>query len=517
MSDQKTRQPNVNLKSKKRYFERSLRKEQRLKMYNSSGKLSKELPNTKIAPDRRYFGNTRTITQEEMATFQNAYKEIKRDPYQVVLKAQKLPKSLVHDEQEKNKYDLLKSESFKETFGKKAQRRKPVINTYDLKTLVEQAQEQNENFEISKTQITSVDDNKDIEMGQTKRILGEVYKVIDSSDVIIEVLDARDPLGTRSRRLEEFMAKETPHKHLIFLINKCDLVPKWVVEKAVRRLSRERPTLAFRASTENNAFGIDQLIALLRQFQILHKDHAHLCVGLVGYPNVGKSSVINALRREKVCPVAPVPGETKVWRYVALTKKIYLIDCPGHVYPEDITDAERILRSVTRTERIVEPEHYISYIVDVVRPEYITRTYGIETFDGPDDLLDKMAKRHGRLLKGGKPDLHDAAIKLIRDFQRGKIPWFVLVHSKDIDNPLQRRIDVKVTHADLNQVVRSLEFVPDDEVPKDDEDEAVVEEEFVKMEKEACGKLKDLVKEAEENQSSDENEGEAEIPQPKEQ
>ncbi len=50
---------------------------------------------------------------------------------------------------------------------------------------------------------------------------------------------------------------------------------------------------------------------------------------MIGYPNVGKSSVINALRSKKVCNVAPIAGETKVWQYITLMKKIYLIDCPG--------------------------------------------------------------------------------------------------------------------------------------------------------------------------------------------
>jgi nuclear GTP-binding protein len=50
---------------------------------------------------------------------------------------------------------------------------------------------------------------------------------------------------------------------------------------------------------------------------------------MIGYPNVGKSSVINALRSKKVCNVAPIAGETKVWQYITLMKRIYLIDCPG--------------------------------------------------------------------------------------------------------------------------------------------------------------------------------------------
>lgn len=52
-------------------------------------------------------------------------------------------------------------------------------------------------------------------------------QVIDSSDVVVQVLDARDPMGTRSPHIETYLKKEKPWKHLIFVLNKCDLVPTW--------------------------------------------------------------------------------------------------------------------------------------------------------------------------------------------------------------------------------------------------------------------------------------------------
>lgn len=64
--------------------------------------------------------------------------------------------------------------------------------------------------------------------GQSRRIWGELYKVIDSSDVVIHVLDVRDPMGTRCRSVEKHIKEEKPHKHLVFLLNKVDLVPTWV-------------------------------------------------------------------------------------------------------------------------------------------------------------------------------------------------------------------------------------------------------------------------------------------------
>jgi len=158
--------------------------------------------------------------------------------------------------------------------------------------------------------------------------------------------------------VEEHLKKNHPNKHLVFVLNKCDLIPTSLTQKWVKYLSKSYPTLAFQASLKN-AFGKGSLIQLLKQFDNLHKERQSISVGFIGYPNVGKSSVINALKKKAVCKVAPIPGETKVWQYITLTKRIYLIDCPGIVYDSGETETDKVLKGVVRPERIPDPENYI--------------------------------------------------------------------------------------------------------------------------------------------------------------
>jgi nuclear GTP-binding protein len=78
--------------------------------------------------------------------------------------------------------------------------------------------------------------SKLFDKGMSKRIWEELYKVIDSSDVLIYVLDARNPNGTRSKFLEDYLKNNCPNKHLVFVMNKCDLIPTNVTQKWVKYL-----------------------------------------------------------------------------------------------------------------------------------------------------------------------------------------------------------------------------------------------------------------------------------------
>lgn len=75
--------------------------------------------------------------------------------------------------------------------------------------------------------------------------------------------------------------------------------------------------------------------------------------------------------------VAPIAGETKVWQYITLMRRIYLIDCPGVVNPSAETDAEKILKGVVRVELVNGPEDYVGHVLDRVKKEYIQKTYKV--------------------------------------------------------------------------------------------------------------------------------------------
>ena len=141
--------------------------------------------------------------------------------------------------------------------------------------------------------------------------------------------------------------------------------------------------------------------------------------------------MINTLISKKSCKVAPIPGETKIWQYVSLFKRVSLIDSPGVVVnTAGDTEVDSVLKGVVSSERLTNPEDFMDPILEKVKREYVASQYkipkeGEETWKDTTDLLEIIAKRHGRLLKGGEPCIRSAAIMIINDFQRGRLPHYV--------------------------------------------------------------------------------------------
>jgi len=458
----------------------------------------------RIAPDRRWFGNTRVVTSTDLDKFREEMSEKVADPYSVVLRRKKLPMGLLRDAADLSSRGkglgagLLASEPFDQAFGSKSRRKRvkldqmlvartskydddektkkkvgdglnfvPIVggvaervtnrpdnDTDGYSALLQTAQKSMETYQKVNTRTGIVPWGKDSNLeateglgvdwhvsqkddlflkGQSKRIWGEFFKVVDCSDVILHVIDARNVPGTRCTMIEKHIAKNASHKHLVFILNKIDLVPNWVAKRWMGELAKVRPTIAFHASL-THAFGKGALISLLRQFGKLHADKKQISVGVVGYPNVGKSSVINTLISKKSCKVAPIPGETKIWQYISLFKRIFLVDCPGVVVDTaGDTEEDSVLKGVVRAERLETPEDFIPAILAKVKREHIVAQYdlpskasdGTATWKTPLELLEMISIKRGRLLKGGEPCLRSSAISILNDYQRGKLPHYV--------------------------------------------------------------------------------------------
>lgn len=248
-----------NLRVKGENFYRDAKKVKKLSMYkqgravrNAKGEIIKaadlqstDVPTARVDPNRKWFGNTRVIAQDALSHFREAMGDKKDDSYQVLLKRNKLPMSLLdQDKAESPTAKIVETESFASTFGPKQQRKKPRIAASSLEDLMSTAEKDSTTYDekieldqtmglmgdsiLDKDDFTQEAKEAIFHKGQSKRIWNELYKVIDSSDVILQVLDARNPLGTRCERIEKYIKQECPHKHLVFVVNKTDLVPTWV-------------------------------------------------------------------------------------------------------------------------------------------------------------------------------------------------------------------------------------------------------------------------------------------------
>lgn len=232
---------------------------------NRQGKITKAAPyqsrdappSARVEPNRKWFTNTRVISQQSLDAFRGAVAAQQSDPYSYLLKQNKLPMSLIRDGDTKNGIKQheakmrVEGQPFVDTFGPKSRRKRVKLDVGNMEDFAGAAGKMHEtyldrreemkllsgaaNAQNEETQGEDAVDEEDGTLstareavffkGQSKRIWNELYKVVDSSDVVLHILDARDPLGTRCRSVEKYIQEEAPHKHLVFVLNKVDLVP----------------------------------------------------------------------------------------------------------------------------------------------------------------------------------------------------------------------------------------------------------------------------------------------------
>jgi nuclear GTP-binding protein len=321
------------------------------------------------------------------------------------------------------------------------------------------------------------DRGPEMSIGQasSRKTYDRVFKqVVEQADVVLYVLDARDPEGTRSREVErQIMAAASGGKRLILVINKVDLIPPKVLRDWLIYLRRYFPTLPLRASgAAPNAHTFNHrdltvqstsatLFKALKSFAASRQLKRAVSVGVIGYPNVGKSSVINALlsrmsgkggSSSKACPAGAEAGVTTSIRSVKIDSKLTLLDSPGVVFPsssstqsaglvslKNATEAHAhlVLLNAVPPKQIDDPMPAVTLLLKRLSAspdlmQKLTSVYDIpaplpDRADGDitTDFLVQVARKRGRLGRGGIPNLSAAAMTVVTDWRDGRIQGWV--------------------------------------------------------------------------------------------
>ncbi|MBT3643039.1 GTPase RsgA [archaeon] len=243
-----------------------------------------------------------------------------------------------------------------------------------------------------------------------------VLNVLRNSDVVLLLVDARMPELSQNSEIVS-KVESMKEKRLIVVFNKCDLISKTELKK----LEKEYPNAYFVSSTKKkNVEKLKRhLVNLSENF-----DRFSLRVGLVGYPNVGKSSLINLLAPTAKAKVSSVSGTTKKTQWVR-DKKLRIMDSPG-IIPFGDSKTKLGMTASKDPHKIKNPENIAIKIINYLRTKEskaLLNFYSVGNLKSEDDyeIFEAIARKKGYLIKGGEVDEHRTAIQIIDDWQKGKI------------------------------------------------------------------------------------------------
>ncbi|MBI5148685.1 50S ribosome-binding GTPase [Candidatus Pacearchaeota archaeon] len=259
-----------------------------------------------------------------------------------------------------------------------------------------------------------------IEKGEfdRKTIPDIVKEVIAMSDIVLEVIDARFPEETRNIQYEELVKQS--NKKLIFVVNKSDLAEAKELEEKLDLLEI-RPRVVVSCAKRKSIHKVRDIIKI--EAKRMKKDKVY--IGVIGYPNTGKSSVINLLAGKPATKISSEAGFTKGMQKIRLSEGLYLIDTPG-VIPEkeDAIRKSYLMKhakiNVKTYTKIKDPEMVVAELMKNY-PNVFEKFYKIDAKGDSELLIEQLGKRRNFLIKGGGIDADKTARIIIKDWQAGKI------------------------------------------------------------------------------------------------
>ncbi|KAJ5165369.1 uncharacterized protein N7500_007199 [Penicillium coprophilum] len=356
--------------------------------------------------------------------------------------------------------------------------------------------------------LAELTENHDLLMTPFERNLEvwrQLWRVIERSDLIVQIVDARNPLQFRSEDLESYVKEIDPRKQNLLLVNKADMLS--LKQREAWAQYFEKNNINFRFFSAHLAKEKNEALAALeeeydsdaelaksaqkinmeihateddgyKKEETAEEERAKLAdperslgphildteeleelflanspetlpqddetgetkrkttIGLVGYPNVGKSSTINALLGAKKVSVSATPGKTKHFQTLYLSPEIMLCDCPGLVFPNfATTKAELVVNGVLPIDQQREFTGPAGIIAKRIPKHFIEQVYGVKLRMRPieeggtgvptaSEILRAYARARGFSTQGiGQPDESRAARYVLKDYVNGKLLW----------------------------------------------------------------------------------------------
>ena len=243
--------------------------------------------------------------------------------------------------------------------------------------------------------------------------------VIKQSDILLEILDARFIDDTRNKEIEELIKKQG--KRIIYVLNKSDLIDRKEIKKQLEMKNLypyEIISCILKKGSRDLRDRIKQESRKINQNKVY--------IGVIGYPNTGKSSIINFLVSKKSARSSTQSGYTKGIQKIKLTENLVLIDSPG-VIPEKeyLSKLPNVLGkhtkiNVTTYNKVKDPEMQVFYLIKNYLDE-IQDFYKIDSKGDFERFLEILGRNKNMLKKGNEIDTERAARLVLKDWQEGKI------------------------------------------------------------------------------------------------